>query len=228
MTRNPRRKTGITPEHFCPASARSGCPPALILAVGEFTVRQIRTPLELDLASRFLRGFFPSWEPDLRLLRERLDVQSPMMVAADREQELAGVALGHVDGAGLGTVDQLAVAAAARGRGLGRSLLSALESGACALGVRHLTLGSVDDAVGFYERCGYQGRLLLQFTPPARRDEVAPLFADFALVETQWQDIPQLWVQTPRVDFALTGRVRGLTGVHAQWVMDRDLAEHFG
>jgi hypothetical protein len=38
-----------------------------------------------------------------------------------------------------------------RGRGLGRSLLSALESGARVLGVRHLTLGSVDDAVGFYE-----------------------------------------------------------------------------
>jgi GNAT superfamily N-acetyltransferase len=199
-----------------------------LLAVGEFTVRQIRTLPELDRASRFLRGFFPSWEPDLRLLRERLDLQSPMMVAADREEELAGVALGHVDGDGLGTVDQLAVAAAARGRGLGRSLLSALESGARGLGVRHLTLGSVDEAVGFYERCGYQGRLLLQFTPPGHPDEVAPLFADFALLETQWQDISQLWVQTPRVDFALTERVRGLDGVHAQWAMDKDLAEHFG
>ena len=51
--------------------------------------------------------------------------------------------------------------------------------------------------MGFYERRGYEGRLLLQFVPPARRDEVAPLFADFALLETQWQDVPQLWVQTP-------------------------------
>jgi hypothetical protein len=89
--------------------------------------------------------------------------------------------------------------------------------------VRQLTLGSADGAVGFYERCGYQGGLLLQFVPPARRDEVAPLFADFALLETQWQGVPQLWVQTPRVDVTLADRVRGRDGVHAQWVMSKDL-----
>jgi hypothetical protein len=145
------------------------------------------------------------------------------MLAARRGQEIAGVVLGHVEGGGLGTVDQLAVAAAVRGRGLGRRLLAALESGARSLGVRELTLGSVDGAVGFYERCGYQGRLLLQFAPPARRDEIAPLFADFALLEEQCQGVPQLWVQTPAVDFALADRVRGRDGVHAQWVMSRDL-----
>jgi hypothetical protein len=145
------------------------------------------------------------------------------MLAAKREQEIAGVALGHVDGDGLGTVDHLAVAAGMRRRGLGRELLSALESGARSLHVRQLTLGSIEGAVGFYERCGYQGRLLLQFAPPARRDEVAPLFADFALLETQWQDVPQLWVQTPRVDNTLINRVTGRDGVHAQWVMDKDL-----
>jgi ribosomal protein S18 acetylase RimI-like enzyme len=198
------------------------------LTVDEFTIGQIRSPRELDLVGRFLREIFPTQEPDPRLLRDRLDAQSPMMLAAKRDEELAGVALGHVDGGRLGTVDQLAVASALRCRGLGRRLLSALESGARSLGVRQLTLGSVDAAVGFYERCGYQGRLLLQFTQPARRDEVAPLFADFALLETQWQDIPQLWVQTPRVDFTLTDRVRGREGVHAQWAMDKDLAELLG
>jgi ribosomal protein S18 acetylase RimI-like enzyme len=194
--------------------------------VGEFTIGPIRTPEELDLACRFLLRIFPSrparW-PGPGFFRERLAAQSPMMLAAKREQQIAGVALGHVDGDGLGTVDHLAVAAAVRGRGLGRGLLAALESGARSLGVRQLTLGSVDAAVGFYERCGYQGRLLLQFAPPARRDEVAPLFAGFALLETQWQSVPQLWVQTPRVDFTLADRVRGRDGVHAQWVMSKDL-----
>ena len=51
----------------------------------------------------------------------------------------------------------------------------------------------------------------------------APLFAGFALLETQWQGIPQLWVQTPGVDFTLADRVRGRDGVHAQWVMSKDL-----
>jgi GNAT superfamily N-acetyltransferase len=195
------------------------------LTVDEFTIGQIRSSRELGLADRFPREIFPAGEPDPRPLRDRLDGQSPMMLAVKRGEELAGVALGHVDGGGLGTVDQPAVAAAVRGGGLGRRLLSALESGARSLGVRRLTLGSVDEAVGFYERCGYRGRLLLQFTPPARRDEVAPLFAGFALLETQWQDIPQLWVQTPGVDFTLTDRVRGQEGVHAQWAMGKDLAE---
>jgi hypothetical protein len=122
------------------------------------------------------------------------------MLAAKREQEIAGVVLGHVDGGGLRTVDHLAVAAAVRGRGPG--------------------------AVGFYQRCGYQGRLLLQFVPPARRDEVAPLFAGFALLETQWQGVSQLRVQTPAVDFTLADRVRSRDGVHAQWVMDKDLEPH--
>ena len=141
--------------------------------MGEFTIGPIRTPGELDLACRFLLRIFPSLESGWsgpRFFRERLAGQSPMMLAAKREQEIAGVALGHVDGGGLGTVDHLAVAAAVRGRGLGRGLLAALESGARSLGVRQLTLGSIDGAVGFYERCGYQGRLLLQFVPPARRD----------------------------------------------------------
>lgn len=172
----------------------------IVVVVGEFTIGPIRTPEELDVACRFLLRIFPSrpagW-PGPRFFRDRLAGQSPMMLAAKHGEEIAGVALGHVDGGGLGTVDHLAVTAAVRGRGLGRALLSALESGARSLGVRQLTLGSVDEAVGFYERCGYQGRLLLQFVPPARRDEVALLFADFALLETQWQASPSCGCRRP-------------------------------
>jgi ribosomal protein S18 acetylase RimI-like enzyme len=192
----------------------------------EFTIGRIQTPQELDLAWRFLLPIFPSLrarQPGPRFFRDRLASQSPMMLTAEREEEIVGVALGHVDGDGLGTVDHLAVAADIRRRGLGRELLSALESGALSLDVQQLTLGSIEGAVDFYQRCGYQGRLLLQFTPPARRDEIAPLFADFAVLETQWQGIPQLWVQTPGVDSTLTNRVTGRDGVHSQWVMDKDL-----
>jgi GNAT superfamily N-acetyltransferase len=197
-----------------------------LLAVEEFTIGPIQTPGELDLACQFLLRTLPSIEAGWRgdsFYRERLAGESAMMLAAKRDEEIAGVVLGHLDGGGQGTVDHLAVAAPVRGRGLGRALLSTLESGADSLGVRELTLGSVDGAVGFYERCGYQGRLLLQFAPPVTRDEVAPIFADFALLETQWQDITQLWVQTSTVDSKLTDRVRGRAGVHAQWVMSKEL-----
>jgi hypothetical protein len=36
-------------------------------------------------------------------------------------------------------------------------------------------------------------------------------------------DVAQLWVQTPRIDFTLTDRIKDRNGVHAQWVMDKDL-----
>jgi GNAT superfamily N-acetyltransferase len=195
-------------------------------AVGEFTIGPVRTPQDLDRAWRFLLRIFPTLDARRGgpgFFRERLAGQSPMMLAAKREEEISGVVLGHVEGGGSGTVDVLAVAAAVRGGGLGRALLSALETGARGLNVRRLTLGSLEGAVGFYGRCGYRGRLLLQFAPPARRDEVAPLFADFALLETQWQGVPQLWVQTPGVDSTLADRVTGRDGVHAQRVMGKDL-----
>lgn len=48
-----------------------------------------------------------------------------------------------------------------------------------------------------------------------------PLFAGFALLETQWQGVPQLWGQTPGIDFTLADRVRGQDSVHTQWVMDK-------
>ena len=48
--------------------------------------------------------------------------------------------------------------------------------------------------------------------------------AYFALLETQWQGVPQLWVQTPGVDAAVINRVEGRDGVHAQWVLDKDIS----
>ena len=143
-----------------------------------------------------------------------------MIVAYDRD-EVVGGALGHADGDGRGGVDHLAVSEKLRRSGLGRRLLATLEDGARSLGVRHLGLGSLDGAVGFYEAMGFTGKLLLQFTGLASPADVRALFSDFELLETKWRDVPQLWVQTPRLDMGLVDRVRGREGVHAQWIMEK-------
>ncbi|HEY6315113.1 MAG TPA: GNAT family N-acetyltransferase [Streptosporangiaceae bacterium] len=101
--------------------------------LNQVTIGPIRTPQELDLACRFLLQIIPSLQarrPGPRFFRDRLAGQSPMMLVAGRDQQIVGVALGHLEGDGRGTVDHLAVAATMRRRGLGRGLLSALESGA--------------------------------------------------------------------------------------------------
>jgi GNAT superfamily N-acetyltransferase len=194
--------------------------------VGQFTIGPIRTPQELDLACRFLLQIFPSMQARWRgpgLYRDRLASQSPMMLTARQNGQITGVVLGHVDDGGLGTVDHLAVAAAMRSRGLGRRLLSALELGARNLGVRQLTLGSIDGAVGFYSDAATRDACCSSSPRPRAATRSPRSLPDFALLETQWQDIPQLWVQTPRIDFTLTGRVKDRDGVCAQWVMDKDL-----
>lgn len=56
------------------------------LTVDEFTIGQIRSPQELDLIGWFLREIFPTREPDPCLLRDRLDAQPPMMLAAKRDE----------------------------------------------------------------------------------------------------------------------------------------------
>jgi GNAT superfamily N-acetyltransferase len=46
----------------------------------------------------------------------------------------------------------------ARGRGVGRRLMAALELAAVRLGAGEISLGADDDVRGFYARLGYAGR----------------------------------------------------------------------
>lgn len=60
-------------------------------AVGEFTIEPILTPGELDLACWFLLRTIPSLEARWRgpgFFHERLAGESPMMLAAKREDEM--------------------------------------------------------------------------------------------------------------------------------------------
>ena len=198
------------------------------MALEDVVVRPVRDERELDDALTFIRAQFPEimrndWRGP-RYFHERLSGYRDLMIVAHRGGDLVGVGLASAEPDGRGGLDHLAVRDDFRGRGLGRLIVAAVEDGARSVGVRQFGLGSLDGAVGFYEAVGFRGKLLVQFTGSAARvADVRALFAEFDVFETQWRDIPQLWVQTTSVDMSLLDRVRGLQGVHGQWIMEKEL-----
>jgi len=78
-----------------------------------------------------------------------------LMIAAADGTALAVGRLHRLDEA-TGQVRYMAVAPHARGRGLGRRMLAALEDRARALGLRRIVLDAREAAAGFYLRHGYR------------------------------------------------------------------------
>ncbi|WP_152363911.1 GNAT family N-acetyltransferase [Microlunatus speluncae] len=132
------------------------------------------------------------------------------------------------DGAsGIGGV---AVLDECRGQGLGRQLLERAEAILRERGADTAGLGSLDGAVAFYLRCGYEAKLLVQFAPevddpePVIADLLAGVLAGRIVDRRDWQGHPQLWLRESSVDWELKRRIEDVAGgVVAQYVMDKRL-----
>jgi hypothetical protein len=123
----------------------------------------------------------------------------------------------------------LAVDPSIQRRGVASRLLALIEHAAHRRRAPGITLGSMDDAVGFYLRMGYKAVLLVQFVASGAHAEEAvaavlsgPL-AGYACLRSAYNGIPQLFVQVETVDMDLLRRVEGdVPGVSAGWVMNKD------
>ncbi len=108
------------------------------------------------LAERFPNGFDPtrSAPADPELFRP----PGGAFLVAYLHGSPVGCGALKTDGAGVGEIKRMWVAGSARGHGLGRRILSALEDEARARGVRELRLetnGTLVEARGLYESAGY-------------------------------------------------------------------------
>ena len=107
---------------------------------------------ELELRFRVLR------EP---LGHERSDVAFPFeresvhLVALDDDARVVGCVLFHPEQRTSGRLFQMAVSPALQGRGLGRTMVRALERELAQRGVREVHLHARENVVPFYERLGY-------------------------------------------------------------------------
>ena len=141
-----------------------------------------------------------------------------------------GCVVGAVGSDGAGTVTAVGVDPAYRGHGIARQLLGEAEDTLRQRGAHSVGLGAVDDAVGFYLRCGYVPQLLVQFRSEVESPQwivqellTGPL-RDRKVSQTEFQGSPQLWVQVGTVDFTFKGQIEAVApGTVAGYIMSKDL-----
>ena len=144
----------------------------------DWEIRTVDTLAELDAAYAFCERFFPDLDADAYARGrwvERLKTARDLLPFALSGGAVVGVTFGRTEENGSVTVGPVAVDPAFQGRGLGRALLSELESRAARRGVCLLTLGAVESAEGFYLRCGYTPHLFIQGKPPRALAELRAL-----------------------------------------------------
>ncbi|MEW6753442.1 MAG: GNAT family N-acetyltransferase [Candidatus Latescibacterota bacterium] len=192
-------------------------------------VRSALSPEEARDAILCLDAVFPEhpgWLSRRGALAAAVSADPSLAVVAVDEGRIAGAAISD----GSGCIDAIGLDAAYRRQGVGSRLLRAAEEVVRSRGGRRVTLGSVDDATGFYLACGYQAVLLVQFRS-GERDlaaraqglEAGPL-QGHAVLRSEWEGSPQLFVQTGAVDFALKRRVEEFdSGAECCFVMGKDL-----
>ena len=94
---------------------------------------------------------------DSAIERDGQDTVAKHVAVHDPEGEVVATGrlmlLGHV-----AKVQRVAVSSELRGAGVGRLVMAGLETLAAADGAREIRLSSQREAVGFYERLGYQGQ----------------------------------------------------------------------
>lgn len=139
------------------------------------------------------------WGQPLGAERDELEADSAHRMVLTADGAVLAVGRIHQLADGWCQVRYMAVAEAARGKGLGALVLQSLEQQGIAWGCRQLTLNARENAFGFYQNLGYQaGRPLeplygiahQQMTKRLRLDGTAP----------EWQrwcgSLQQTWHQT--------------------------------
>jgi GNAT superfamily N-acetyltransferase len=154
----------------------------------EVQVRPIRSLEELRAAIAFAQRMFGL--PDRHrggffdYYASRIAQQSDLMVMAEAEGEMVGIALGSIQGDHI-LLGKVAVAAAYQRRGIGSRMLALVEQYARRLGYQRLLLGTAD-AQDFYLKNGYAPLLWLH----VKDSGVSQLEQ---MLQTELRDYPLIW-----------------------------------
>ena len=92
---------------------------------------------------------------------KKLNESPELLLYANDEKCCCGGAFAWVDNGSV-TLAHCCTDEAHRGKGLGKLLITEIENRSKTLGFQGITLGAVEGAEGFYEKCGYKGSLLIQ------------------------------------------------------------------
>ena len=128
-------------------------------------IRPVKNEKELEKAYTFLNEqLYPSYERSkytLEFLKNQYILNPQLLILALIKNEVTGCAFGWDDNGDV-TLGALCVDINHRRKGTGIDLISKLEDNAKRSGFKRINLGSVDDAVDFYIKAGYEGIALVQ------------------------------------------------------------------
>ena len=79
-----------------------------------------------------------------------------LMIFAEKDGNIVSAVMGRTENRDSIVLGFAACRADCRNNGITSSLLSRLENNARKYGYKYITLGSADESVGFYEKCGYK------------------------------------------------------------------------
>ncbi len=155
------------------------------------------------------------WQQPLGSEQDELEPQACHVMLTDGSGTVQGVGRLHQLADNTGQIRYMAVADSARGKGAGRLILQELEQQAVCLGLQQLYLNARQQAVGFYQRLGYQ--LVGEAEPMfgidhlrmAKRLSIAGSAANFQ----QWQQqLAETWRQTIPLSQYMQLQISGFNG----------------
>ena len=133
----------------------------------EYAIKNITTQQQLDAALDLEERIFDianaqrSPQYSREKWTERMDCHSDLMLYADAGGFCVGIVFGRIESDNI-VIGPVAIDKNFRGRGIARKLMLEIEKRAPNHGIFKLSLGSVKDAEGFYQKLGYTGCLLIQ------------------------------------------------------------------
>ena len=173
----------------------------------EYKIKHVTTRRELDDTLAFDKKVFglaserhsPAYSREKWL--ERMKTHGDLMLYAESGGEVIGIVFGRVENGSSVTVGPVAVDERFRKRGIARDLMLLLEKRALGHGIRHLMLGAVENAEGFYQKLGYSGNLLIQ-SEKHSIEELLSLNDKYPVKGTRVHDgtINQVYIDLPIAD----------------------------
>jgi len=196
-----------------------------------YTIQHVTTEQELDAALAFDEKVFglpserhsPAYSREKWL--ERMKTYGDLMLYAQSGGEVVGIVFGRIENERSVTVGPVAVDGRFRKRGVAREMMLLLEQRALGRGIRHLALGAVESAEGFYQKLGYTGTLLVQ-SEKHSVEELLALNTKYRVISTNLYDgtVHQVFLDLPSPDRELQRNYESaLPGCHTQMFFSKQI-----
>jgi GNAT superfamily N-acetyltransferase len=143
-----------------------------VTVVISYEIKNVANEADLDKTLAFGRAIFKDRLETIpsEFLKEtwlaRMVKSAEFMLYARHDDEVVGTVFGIVEDNNSITVGMVAADARYRHSGIASSLLKELEKRAAVKGHHFLVLGALEEAEGFYLKCGYVPHLFVQAKPP--------------------------------------------------------------